>query len=96
MKPLTPYQKREIIRLRGAGYDFKTIDRIVGSGPRQASNLWYNMPFAKRVALTKTPASRYSREAEMARARKALQHEITLARQERATAPPFKVSPLLW
>jgi len=95
MKPLTPYQKREIIRLRGAGYDFKTIDRIVGSGPRQASNLWYNLPHAKRAALTKTPAHN-SREEEVARARKALQHEITLARQERATAPPFKVRPLLW
>jgi hypothetical protein len=92
---LTPYQKREIIRLRGAGYDFKTIARIVGGGRRQASNLWYKIPQEKRVALTKTPAHR-SREEEMARARKALQHEITLAREERATAPPFKVSPLLW
>jgi hypothetical protein len=92
---LTPYQKREVLRLRGGGYDFKTIARIIGSTPKQAANVWFKLSREQRAALTRTPRPN-SQEENLRRAKRALAREITLARAERATAPPFKVSPLLW
>jgi hypothetical protein len=92
---LTPYQKREVLRLRGGGYDFKTIARIIGSTPKQAANVWFQLPREKRAALTKTPRANSQGES-LRLAKRALQREITLAKEERATAPPYKVSPLLW
>ena len=96
-RTLTDHQHREVLRLRGAGYDFKTIARITRLTPEQARNAWYRLPRGRREELSQLPslAEQYREEA-LQRAKAALRQEIALARRERHTAPPFKVSPLLW
>lgn len=96
-RTITGYQRREICRLRSADYDFKTIARIVQLTPSQVRNAWYRLTSEEREALSGQPGvtEHYRREA-LTRAKQALAHEIALARRERHTNPPFKVSPLLW
>ena len=96
-KLLTDGQRREIIRLRAEGFDFKTIARMERCTHSQARNVWYKLPEARRAALTQAPNEQQQRREEaLLNAKRALAREITLARQERHTAPLFKVSPLLW